>query len=67
MLQQWCRPAVSGRLRPLQESPNVARACEHVSVLSQSISLPDWDFNSTCYLFTECLAEIQAWSQVGSA
>ena len=40
--------------------------CEHgcVCVSAQAISYPDWDFNSTCYLFTECLSEIQAWSEV---
>ena len=28
----------------------------------QAISLPDWDYGSSCYLFTECLQEIAAFS-----
>ena len=28
----------------------------------QAISLPDWNYGSSCYLFTECLQEIATWS-----
>ncbi len=29
---------------------------------SQVFHLPDFDFNSTCFLLTDCLAEVRRWS-----
>jgi len=35
-----------------------------VSMLSlQAMSMPDFDYGSSCYLFTDCLAQIAAFSQ----
>lgn len=33
----------------------------------QAMSLPDWDFGSSCYLFTQCLSEIATFSAANPA